>query len=345
MKAVQIIAPGKIELQDLPLRPLLPHEIRIGVVATAICGSDLKNISSPKCIPQVPGHECAGIVLEAPMEPVTAISTKPGDHVTIFPMMGCMRCEVCRVGRFRECTQRADLGFQIPGAFAEEVIVDARFVIPLLPGISIEQGALVEHLSCGYRLANEISEHFQSREVHILIIGDGPIALAEIQCLRNLGYHLITLIGKHPNRIETARILGAEYVIECSSLGLEKDLAALTPVDVCIYAASTERTLEQVVPFIRTGGIIYPQVRILYAALLERIRAANIGIGWAFAYEFRDFIEVMQLMKIGSLRTNFLLKEKIDLSEVALNFARLYEKGQYVKLLIRNDLSPWKHTT
>jgi len=319
----------------VPLRSRKTYEMRIGVVVTCVCGSDLKNINSPKYLPQVPGHEFSGVVLEGPSKRTGDIIPQLGDRVTAFPMMGCMNCNACSERKFRDCDSRKDLGFQIAGSFAEEVIVDARFAIPLLPEISFEQGALVEHLSCGYRLANEIEEAFPSREIHIIIVGDGPIALADLQCLRIFGYHEITIIGKHPSRLTIAKDLGAAHVLHCDMLNLQQDIAVLTPISACILAAPAEKTLKQVVPFICSGGTIYPQTRILDIALLEMLDGALISLGRAFAYEFGDFAEVMQLLKLGRLRTDYLLRKEILLSEVPRLVGSFYDKERNIKTLIR----------
>lgn len=343
MKTIQITAPGTLEFQELPRRPLKTFEMRIGVVATCVCGSDLKNIKAPKYLPQVPGHEFSGVVLEGPIKLSDKTIPQVGDRVTAFPMMGCMNCNFCNERNFRNCDNRRDLGFQIAGSFAEEVIVDARFAIPLLPEISFEQGALVEHMSCGYRLAHEIEKAFPSREAHIIIIGDGPIALGDLQCLRVRGYQQITLIGRHPSRILMSKDLGAVRVLDCEMLSLQNDIAALSPIAACILAAPAETTLKQIVPLIRSGGTIYPQTRITGSALLEMLGAARIKLGRAFAYEFEDFTQVMQLMKLGRLRTDFLLGTESLFSEAPKMINSFYKKDHNFKILIRNDLSSWKN--
>jgi threonine dehydrogenase-like Zn-dependent dehydrogenase len=345
MKTIQITAPGKLELQDLPRRPLKTFEMRIGVVVTCVCGSDLKIIKAPKYLPQVPGHEFAGVVLEGPSKLTANIISQPGDRVTAFPMMGCMNCNACSERNFRGCDSRKDLGFQIAGSFAEEVIVDARFAIPLLPEISFEQGALVEHLSCGYRLAHEIEEAFPSREIHIIIVGDGPIALGDLQCLRIRGYREITVIGKHPSRLMMSKYLGAARVLDCKMPSLQQDIAALSPIAACVLAAPAEMTIKQIVPFIRSGGTIYPQTCISDTTLLEMLGAARIRLGRAFAYEFEDFTQVMRLMKLGRLRTDFLLGTEILLSETPKMINSFYKKDHNFKILIRNDVSSWKNIT
>lgn len=339
MLAVQIVAPGKLELLEKKRIPLKDHEARIRVVASWVCGSDLKNIMQPKHLPQVPGHEFSGIIVEVPTKHLSKIKFRTGDRVTVFPMIGCMSCKSCSERRFRDCTNRKDLGFQAAGSYAEEVVVDSRFIVPLPSELSFEQGALVEHLSCGYRLAHEINEVLPSSDTRITIIGDGPIALADLQCLKILGYQNITVVGKHPSRLALAKELGATRSLEFQQCNNRQNIDHLFPVDVCILAAPAEKTLKQIAPSIGTGGMIYPQSRVADSALLSMISERKISLGKAFAYEFDDFISVMHLMRSGKLRTDHLLGTEISLSEVPAMTRKLFEKDRSIKILIRNNLS------
>jgi threonine dehydrogenase-like Zn-dependent dehydrogenase len=124
---------------------------------------------------------------------------------------------------------------------------------------------------------------------------------------------------------------------------MQHDIAALAPVAACVLAAPAEMTLRQVLPRIRSGGTIYPQARISDATLLKMLGAARIRLGRAFAYEFEDFTQVMQLMKLGRLRTDFLLATEILFSEAPRMINSFYKKDHNFKILIRNDLSSWKN--
>src|SRR5581483_3528327 len=101
MKALQLVAPGTLALRELPLRQLGTHEVRVKVAVSCVCGSDLKNSKNPIVLPQVPGHEFSGRVIEIGADSLGKLAI--GDRITAFPMIGCMRCTACRAGRFRDC--------------------------------------------------------------------------------------------------------------------------------------------------------------------------------------------------------------------------------------------------
>ena len=315
MKAIQIVAPDRLALTEIPSRPLRAWEARIVVASTCICGSDLKNIHAPVLVPQVPGHEFSGVIVE--VSPETQGTLRVGDRVTAFPMMACMQCADCCDGRLRDCAHKLSLGFQLPGAFAEEVIVDSRLVVPLPDELTYDQGALVEHLCCGYRLAKECVKHNLPADSHIVIIGDGPIALADLQAMGLSGYRNITLIGKHRLRMDMALELGASRILAASEIVTSMENKYLAPVDACIMAAPAEQSLEQLLPLLKSHALVFPQTRIKSAAILRHLNDVGIGLGRAFAYELGDFGKVMELVKKGTLHTSTLITNRIDLLDLA----------------------------
>jgi len=328
MKAILLTGPENLVVTELPSRALRSHEIRIKVAASCICGSDLRNLRHPVVLPQVPGHEFSGSVIE--LGPESSGKLKMGSRVTAFPMMSCMSCPACSSNDFRDCQSKKSLGFQLPGSFAEEVIVDERLAVPLPEGLSYEQGALVEHLCCGYRVAREIQDRQAGAESHIVIIGDGPIALADVQCLCALGFNNITVLGKHSLRLELARPLGAREALT----------AWVTPVpaiDICVYAAPAEETLEKVIADMKPGGIVFPQTKITSEVILSRMASSGISTGRAFAYLLSDFDEVMTFIERGRLKTENLITTRLALLEVPENYSKFFDKGKHFKILITNE--------
>ncbi len=325
MRAIQLISAGNLVDTNVASRALQSHELRVRVEATSICGSDLKNYRRPVLLPQIPGHEFAGRILEC--GPSCSSGFGPDDAITAFPMLGCMNCAACDAGLFRDCSAKKSLGFQIPGSFAQEVIVDERFAIALPNGLSYEDGALVEHLACGYRLAREIERDMPSRDAAILIIGDGPIALADVQALRLFGYTNLSVLGKHPSRLKLFGEFGACRMISDWQ-------PRESPVDICIYAAAAQETLRRVTPAVRPGGSIYPQTTINDAEIIAAIQAARIRIGRAFAYFFSDFAAVMQLVVERRLLTDGLVTTRVSLPEVPSRMSDFFDKSKHFKVMI-----------
>ncbi|MBI3556189.1 MAG: alcohol dehydrogenase catalytic domain-containing protein [Deltaproteobacteria bacterium] len=324
MKAIQLIAPDKLVLAELPSRPLVDRELRVRVVASCICGSDIKNVKSPVLLPQTPGHEFSGTVLE--VAPGSDGRVRVGDRVTAFPMIACMKCAACEKENYRDCDAKKSLGFQLPGSFAEEVIFDERFAVPLRKAISYEQGALLEHLCCGYRLAKELVVSQPARDAQIVIVGDGPIALADVQALIAHGYRNITLLGKHPARMALASQFGATV------MPAEASIFAL--IDVCILAAPADSTLSRLLPAMGEGSKVFPQTRIHDPQMLERMKASGIGLGRAFAYAMQDFEDVMSWIEEGKLVTSPLITTRVNLRELPEKFRSFVEKKGHIKVLV-----------
>jgi len=335
MKVVQIVRPGKIELANLEPRLLKPGEVRIAVAAVAICGSDLKVIDAPITIPLVPGHEFSGVIIEVSTGSKDCLHF--GDKVTVYPMISCMACDYCLKNKFRDCESKLSLGFQLPGAFSDEIVVDSRFVIHLMDGLTYEQGALVEHLCCGYRLAMEIVSYQLPLDSHIVLIGDGPIALADLQILRLFNYSNITVIGKYSLRLELAQKLGANQIINFKDRALTNIISNSSIVDICVFAAPADDTLTKIIPFIRPQGILFPQTRIRGSSTLELLENSNISSGRAFAYEFDDFNIVMNLIKKGEIRTDILVSQRVTLSEVPRIISNMNGNKLESKTLIINE--------
>lgn len=266
-------------------------------------------------VPQIPGHEFSGIVVE--IGPHASGKINLGERVTAFPMMGCMKCEACSSGRFRDCDHKLSLGYQIPGTFAEFVVVDERFAIPLNPSITFEQGALVEHFCCGHRLAKEVQTMQLQQDSHIVIIGDGPIALADVQALHACDYANITLLGKHPFRMELASKLGTRNVVSC----WDKQLG---PIDACIHAALAPSTMESLIDSMTQNTIIFPQTSLIKTY-------PQFKSGRAFAYSLSDFFEVMELIEKRIYNTDNLITQRVSINDFPKCFPTLFHKGSQFK--------------
>jgi threonine dehydrogenase-like Zn-dependent dehydrogenase len=332
VKAIEIAGPGTLVVTERASRPLIGCEARLAVAVTCVCGSDLKNVSRPLVVPQVPGHEFSGVVVEVAAEALDIV--RPGDRVTAFPMVPCRACAACGRQQFRDCPRKQSLGVQVPGSFAEEVVIDSRLLVRLPDALTYEQGALVEHLSCGYRLAAEVLAHQVSLDAHILVIGDGPIALADVQVLRVSGFDSITLIGKHPKRMAFASTIGASRTFD------HEDIDAVTAiglVDVCIMSAPADVTLERLSPLLRQRSLFFPQTRVTSPSATRALVERNVRFGRAFAYELADFTEVMRLMVDGRLETAALVTRRIRLLDAPGQWPLVEHKADDLKTVLVNE--------
>ena len=116
------------------IRPVRSGEVRMSVLACAVCRTDLHVIDgelSDPVLPIVPGHEIIGRIEELGGGVEVF---KPGDRVGV-PWLGwtCGVCEFCTTGRENLCPQARFTGYQIDGGFAATSYADARYVFPIPP--------------------------------------------------------------------------------------------------------------------------------------------------------------------------------------------------------------------
>ncbi|KAM6071952.1 uncharacterized protein LJ206_010284 [Theristicus caerulescens] len=92
-----------LSLEDVEVAPPKAHEVRIKIVATAVCHTDAYTLSGADpegCFPVILGHEGAGIV-ESVGEGVTKV--KPGDTVIPLYIPQCGECKFCKNPKTNLC--------------------------------------------------------------------------------------------------------------------------------------------------------------------------------------------------------------------------------------------------
>ncbi|MCO5316675.1 MAG: zinc-dependent alcohol dehydrogenase family protein [Solirubrobacterales bacterium] len=129
-------SPGTLRPVDLPVPDPGPGQVRIRVSACGVCRTDLHiidgELSDPK-LPLVPGHQVVGRVdAVGDTEPATAARPKPGDRVGV-PWLGwtCGDCRFCHSGRENLCRSARFTGYTLDGGYADYMLADARFCVPL----------------------------------------------------------------------------------------------------------------------------------------------------------------------------------------------------------------------
>jgi alcohol dehydrogenase, propanol-preferring len=133
MKAMRLSAPGSaLRLEEVALPPVSEHQVRITVEACGVCRTDLHLLDGElphSHFPITPGHEIVGTVAEVGPS-VTRF--RAGDRVGVpWLAQACGRCRYCRAGQENLCEYARFTGYSVDGGYAEEVLADARFCLPL----------------------------------------------------------------------------------------------------------------------------------------------------------------------------------------------------------------------
>jgi len=262
MKALVYHGPGQKSLNDHPKRDIKDAgDAIIRVTHTTICGSDLHILKGdvPTCQPgRVLGHEGVGIV-----EAVgAAVSTfKPGDHVLIFCITACGRCDYCRRGMYSHCTTGGwILGNAIDGTQAEFVrIPHADTSLHPIP-----QGADEEAL---VMLSDILPTGFECGVLNgkvqpgssVAIVGSGPIGLAALLTAQFYAPAQIIMVDLDDNRLATAQRFGATRIVNSKTEDAVAAIMAVTDgrgVDTVIEAVGVPATFELCQDLVAPGGTI-----------------------------------------------------------------------------------------
>jgi L-iditol 2-dehydrogenase len=263
MRALVLTAPGKFEVQQVPVPVPGPGEALCKIRAVAICGSDPEIIRGdlagvwPPAYPFTPGHEWAGEVVKLGPE---VCGFAPGDRVAGEAHKGCGYCRNCLQGRYNLCenygrpeTGHRHYGFISPGAYAQYNVYSIRSINRLPETISFREGALVDTAGAGLH-GLELAGVTPGSSV--AVIGPGPIGLLAMRFATALGAARVIVVGRGA-RLKAAASLGADAVVDIEKDDPVKAIRGLTGdlgVDLACECSGAAGTFAQAVRMVRKGG-------------------------------------------------------------------------------------------
>jgi len=112
-----------------------PNEILLRVRACGVCRTDLHVVDGDLTagkLPIIPGHEVVGTVVSSGSD---VSGFRAGDRVGV-PWLGytCATCEYCLRGEENLCDRARFTGYDIDGGYAEYLVANARYCLPLPDG-------------------------------------------------------------------------------------------------------------------------------------------------------------------------------------------------------------------
>lgn len=334
MQALQLTQYRQLQLVDIPVPQPASDEVLIQVAACGICGSDVHGYDGStgrRIPPLVMGHEAAGVIAAVGEE---VHNCAIGDRVTFDATLSCGTCRFCTTGSSNLCDNRQVLGvscgdYRRNGAFAEYVAVPARVVFRLPDTLGFAEAAMIEPVSVALH-AVRITEPEQGSTA--LVVGAGMIGLLILQSLRIAGCKKILVLDIDSGRLELAKKLGADQVVQSSSTtshdAIAEQVRSLTQgygADVVMEAVGSAATVQAAIASARKGatvtlvGNLASEVPLpLQSVVTRQIRLQG---SCAIAGEFPKAIELMAARKIQAAP---MLSAVAPLAEGPHWFERLY---------------------
>ncbi|HNY77429.1 MAG: L-threonine 3-dehydrogenase [Sedimentisphaerales bacterium] len=245
-------------LEEVPMPRIGINDILIGVVKTAICGTDVhiynwdawaqKTIRVPMAI----GHEFVGRIVEIGSN---VRDFAVGDLVSAEGHVVCGRCRNCLAGRRHLCTAPKGIGVNRDGAFAEYISV------PVTNVWYCDTSIPTDVLSCFDPLGNAAHTALSFNLVgeDVLITGAGPIGCMAAAIARKVGARHVVVTDVNPYRLELAKKMGATLTLDVRNGSLadaQKQLGMKEGFDVGMEMSGNPEALREMIANMAHGGKI-----------------------------------------------------------------------------------------
>ena len=213
-------------IEELHLADPGPGEVKVRMVATAICHSDITYAEGGwgGQLPAVYGHEGAGIVAEVGPG---VHSVKVGDAVVVTLIRSCGHCHGCTMGMPVTCDATFPLDATSPltdasgasivhglrtAAFAEQVVVEESQLVVVPADLGFDVASL---LACGVitgfgAVTNTAGVQPGS---HVVVFGCGGVGLNSVQGALLSGAQTIVAIDLAESKLQAALKFGATHTL------------------------------------------------------------------------------------------------------------------------------------
>jgi threonine dehydrogenase-like Zn-dependent dehydrogenase len=372
---------GELELADLPAPRPERGQLLLDVLHAGICGSDLHArvhcddvaeaaatsgyhdfMRSEQTV--VLGHEFVGEVVDhGPRTSKAGKAGKAGTRVVAMPLL-----------RRGGAVHPTGLSVHAPGAYAEQLLVEASLAMPVPNGLSSEVAALTEPMAVAL---HAVRRGEVGKGQVAIVIGCGPIGLAVIAQLKAAGVRTVVASDFSPGRRALAEKMGADVVVDPAAespydaaaergrfvdapqvFGLAVDsmsklravpmlpwwhvmrvaegLGAMPGGPVVFECVGVPGILDQVI----ASSPLYARVVVVGVCMGEdRIRPAiainkEIDLRFVLGYTPREFHETLHLLADGTLQPSALLTGSVTLADVPAAFEALRDPERHAKILV-----------
>jgi L-iditol 2-dehydrogenase len=333
MQALVYHGPHDLRVEDRAPKPLSAGDVRIGVEAAGVCGTDVRIAKGEhggfaNGANRVPGHEIVGTIVDF-REPVTAeirALAENGALVFVAPNIGCGTCRQCLDGNENLCPRAEALGITLDGAFAESVVVPARAVqrgnlIPL-DRVSPDAAVLVEPLACVLRGQAKVNVH---KSDTVVVCGGGPVGLLHVALARARGAALVVCSEPSATRREAAVRAGAAVVVDPTSEDLAAAVAEATGgrgADVVITAAPVHTLQATALELAGVAGRVLffgglPKSRPTVELDTNLIHYKELLVAGTTASTLDDCRAACELVSSGTVQLDWMVSHRYGLQDAA----------------------------
>jgi putative phosphonate catabolism associated alcohol dehydrogenase len=341
--------PGRpLTFETVPVPPPREGEIIVRNEYAALCRSDLNTFTGKRAekTPTILGHEIVGIIEVlgpgAPNRDCRGAELRVGDRITWAIYAADPGSRMARLGLpqkapdlFKYGHEQLRAGQTLHGGLAEYCVLRRHTpVVRVSPSVPLPLAALINcsvaTVAGSLRLAGDI------RDRAVLVAGAGMLGVTACAMCRCKGAKFIVAIDVDESRLEAARRMGADSVVNLSRAGtdLRQTLAEVLqgePPLVALDYSGVPETMEALISVMGIGattvfvGATFPQrsLRINAEELIRKIHT----IRGLHNYNEQDLVEAVAFIEahherfpfLGLIHDGYPLKYANDAFNFALN--------------------------
>jgi threonine dehydrogenase-like Zn-dependent dehydrogenase len=290
--AATLVEPGHYEISEYPLPEPASGCVLVKMEISGICGTDKHTYQGYTGqyggngearqipFPIIQGHENIGTIAAIgggePYTDFEGVRLKLGDRVIVGPNLTCGICYNCRHNLpYYCCENTKDYGNNISSKDAPHLfggwsqflyVLPGSFLVRVPDDLPSETAVLTEIMAVtvGLDRAKQISafpsESFRFDDT-VVVIGAGPLGTCFVMKARMLGAGTIIAIDLSDFRLNFARKLGADRVINASHTSESERLAQIRDLtngrgpDVVVECAGVPEAVREGLEMLRIGGL------------------------------------------------------------------------------------------
>ncbi len=287
--AATLVEPGRYELREFPLPEPGPGCVLVKMQVSGICGTDKHTYQGFTTqyggrkleFPLIQGHENVGTIAaiggDGKYTDFEGIPLKVGDRVVVGANVSCGYCYYCRHDfPYCCCENTLDYGNLLSaknpphlfGGWSQYLyVIPGSFLVQVPGELPSEVAVLTEifAVSVGLDRAKQMSafpnESFRFDDT-VVVLGAGPLGMCFLMKARMLGAGTIVVVDLSGFRLNFARRLGADHVINAANttksdrLQMVKDLTHGRGADMVIECAGVPQAVTEGLELLRVSGLL-----------------------------------------------------------------------------------------
>lgn len=338
MKVARIYAFGDIRIEEEPVPVPGPGEALLRTRASGICSGDVMPWYIEKKAPIVLGHEPAGEIV-AVGEGVTAF--EPGERVFVHHHAPCFECRHCQRGDYVQCQTWRSPGI-VPGGISEYVLIKKNTLehdtLPLPDSVGFEDASLVEPAAC---VVKALKRARVRRGDTALVIGLGAMGLMNVLVLKRYGAKRVIGADLDTVRLDKARELGADDVIDASEHNTARRLMELTGnagAEIVVVGPNSVEALRAGIESVAPGGTVLmftpvkPDERLTIDP--NELYFRDISLVPSYSCGPTDTADALDIISSGFIRADMLVTHRFGIGDTAGAYRLTAEGGAALKCLI-----------